>query len=135
MSITSDHVIPFAIKPLGVRGRIVRLGAVVDDILSKHSYPDPVSALVAESVSLTAMLGSALKFDGKFILQTKTDGPASMIVADFASPGHVRAMAKFDKTKLDTLKNPQQKDLLGEGYLGMTIDQGQEMERYQGIVP
>src|SRR5665213_1551290 len=96
MSTTTDHVIPFAIKPLGGRGRIARLGAVVDDILSKHSYPDAVSALVAESVSLTAMLGSALKFAGKFILQTKTDGPASMIVADFVSPGHMRAMAKFD---------------------------------------
>ena len=135
MPTTTDHVIPFAIKPLGVRGRIVRLGAVVDDILSKHSYPDAVSALVAESVALTAMLGSALKIDGKFILQTKTDGPIPMIVADFVSPGHVRAMAKFDKAKLDTLKNPQQKDLLGEGYLGMTIDQGQDMERYQGFVP
>ncbi|MEO9167681.1 MAG: Hsp33 family molecular chaperone [Aestuariivirga sp.] len=135
MSITTDHVIPFAIKPLGVRGRIVRLGAVVDDILSKHDYPDAVSALVAESTALTAMLGSALKFDGKFIIQTKTDGPASMIVADFISPGHVRAMAKFDKTKLAALQSPQQKDLLGEGYLGMTIDQGKDMERYQGIVP
>ena len=134
MSITTDHVIPFAIKPLGVRGRIVRLGAVVDDILSKHDYPDAVSALVAESTALTAMLGSALKIDGKFIIQTKSDGPASMIVADFISPGHVRAMAKFDKTKLAALQNPQQKDLLGEGYLGMTIDQGSDMERYQGIV-
>ena len=81
-----DVVIPFAVKPLGVRGRIVRLGAVMDDILSRHDYPDAVSALVAESVALTAMLGTALKFDGKFIVQTKTSGPVNMIVADFAAP-------------------------------------------------
>ena len=131
----SDHVIPFAIKPLGVRGRIVRLGPVVDDILSKHDYPAPVSALVAEGVALTSMLGTALKFNGKFIIQTKTDGPVSMLVADYASPGQVRGMAKFDKARTADLPNAKQKELLGEGYLAMTVDQGSDMERYQGIVP
>jgi len=132
MSKIADHVIPFAVKPLGVRGRLVRLGPVVDDILSKHDYPDAISALVAESVALTAMLGSALKFDGKFILQTKTDGPAKMIVADFYSPGLVRGMAKFDSERLGATT---QAELLGEGLLAMTVDQGQDMERYQGLVP
>ena len=135
MTTDVDHVIPFAIKPLGVRGRLVRLGAVVDDILSKHDYPDTVSALVAESVALTAMLGTALKFNGKFIVQTKTDGPVSMLVADYVSPGQVRGMAKFDKPRLTSLQTPKEKELLGEGYLAMTVDQGQDMERYQGIVP
>ncbi len=135
MSAATDQVIPFAIKPLGVRGRLVRLGPVVDDILSKHDYPDAVSALVAESVALTAMLGTTLKFNGKFIVQTKTDGPVTMLVADYVVPGQVRGMAKFDKTKLEGLQAPKQKELLGEGYLAMTVDQGQDMERYQGIVP
>jgi len=135
MTSTIDHVIPFAIKPLGVRGRLVRLGAVVDDILSKHDYPEPISALVAESVALTAMLGTALKFDGKFILQTKTDGPAKMLVADFYSPGMVRGMAKYDKERLELLSAPKQPDLLGDGLLAMTVDQGADMERYQGLVP
>ena len=117
-----DQVIPFAIKPLGVRGRIVRLGAVIDDIVSRHDYPEPVSALLAESIALTAMLGTALKFDGKFIVQTKTSGPVSMIVTDYAAPGGVRGCAKFSKEKLDALKKPDQKQLLGEGYLGMTVD-------------
>jgi molecular chaperone Hsp33 len=130
-----DVVIPFAVKPLGVRGRIVRLGAVIDDILSRHDYPDPVSVLVAESIALTAMLGTALKFDGKFIVQTKTDGPVQMLVADFVSPGGVRGCAKYSKLRVEELKKPDQKQLLGEGILGMTVDQGQDMERYQGIVP
>jgi molecular chaperone Hsp33 len=130
-----DVVIPFAVKPLGVRGRIVRLGTVIDDILSRHDYPETVSALLAESVALTAMLGTALKFNGKFIVQTKTTGPVQMLVADFVSPGGVRGCAKFSRTRLDALKKPDQKQLLGEGYLGMTVDQGADMERYQGIVP
>ena len=130
-----DLVIPFAVKPLGVRGRIVRLGAVIDDILSRHDYPEPVSALLAESIALTAMLGTALKFDGKFIVQTKTDGPVNMLVADFASPGGVRGCAKYSTEKLGALTKPDEKQLLGEGYLAMTVDQGADMERYQGIVP
>ena len=130
-----DSVMPFEIKPLGVRGRIVRLGAVIDDILHRHDYPPAVSALLAEVIALTAMLGASLKFEGKFILQTKTDGPVDMIVADFASPNGVRGYARFNRKKLDKLASPNQQDLLGKGYLAMTVDQGGDMERYQGIVP
>ena len=130
-----DLVLPFEIKPLGVRGRLVRLGAAVDDILHRHDYPPPVSALLAEAVSLTAMLGAMLKFDGKFILQIKTDGPVDMIVADYVSPGQIRGYARFDAARLAALENPGQAELLGNGYLAMTVDQGPDMERYQGIVP
>lgn len=130
-----DLVLPFEIKPLGVRGRLVRLGPAVDDILHRHSYPAPVSALLAEAVALAATLGAMLKFDGKFILQTKTDGPVDMIVADYVAPGKVRGYARFDAVRVAALKAPVQADLLGTGYLAMTVDQGPDMERYQGIVP
>ncbi|PZF76710.1 Hsp33 family molecular chaperone [Aestuariivirga litoralis] len=130
-----DLVLPFEIKPLGVRGRLVRLGPAVDDILHRHSYPAPVSALLAEAVALAAILGAMLKFDGKFILQTKTDGPVDMIVADYVAPGKVRGYARFDAARVAALKTPSQASLLGTGYLAMTVDQGPDMERYQGIVP
>ena len=132
---SKDTVMPFDVKPLGVRGRIVRLGPVIDDILQRHDYPPSVSALLAEAIALTAMLGATLKFDGKFILQTKTDGPVDMIVADFVSPNGVRGYARFNKEKLEALTAPTQQQLLGNGYLAMTVDQGSDMERYQGIVP
>ena len=128
-----DFVLPFEVKPLGVRGRIVRLGPVIDDILARHDYPAPVSALLAQSVALTALLGSALKFDGKFILQSKTDGPVSMVVADYVAPNGVRGTARFDSQA--ELSGRDEKALLGAGYLAMTVDQGPDMERYQGIVP
>jgi molecular chaperone Hsp33 len=135
MTRAQDTVMPFEIKPLGVRGRVVRLGAVIDDIVHRHDYPPVVSALLAEAIALTAMLGATLKFEGKFILQTKTDGPVDMIVADFMSPDGVRGYARFNKKKLEALTAPTQQDLLGKGYLAMTVDQGSDMERYQGIVP
>ena len=130
-----DLVLPFEIRPLGVRGRLVRLGAAVDDILSRHDYPPPVSALLAEAVALTAMLGAMLKFDGKFILQTKTDGSVDMIVADYVSPGKIRGYARFDAARLALFQNPTEAQLMGNGYLAMTVDQGPDMDRYQGIVP
>ena len=130
-----DIVLPFEVKPLGVRGRLVRLGAAVDDIVHRHAYPPPVSALLAEAVALAAMLGAMLKFDGKFILQTKTDGPVDMIVADYVAPGRIRGYARFDAARVASLETVSQAALLGNGYLAMTVDQGPDMERYQGIVP
>jgi molecular chaperone Hsp33 len=130
--LNSDQVLPFEVKPLGVRGRVVRMGPVIDDIISRHKYPDAVSALVSQSVALTALLGSAMKFNGKFILQTKTNGPVSMLVADFVSPHGVRGVAKFDSQR--TVTGLNEKTLLGEGHLAMTVDQGTDMDRYQGIV-
>jgi molecular chaperone Hsp33 len=110
----------------------------VHEILHQHDYPEPVSVLLAQAVALAALLGSALKFDGKFILQTQSDGPVSMLVADYASPGQVRGYAQFDAAGVATLlaaKRPVPGGrLLGRGHLAMTIDQGGDMERYQGIV-
>src|SRR5580693_5291507 len=91
-----DTVLPFAVKALDLRGRIVRLGPAVDTILSSHDYPTPVAKLLGEAIVLTVMLGTALKFEGRFILQTQSDGPVSMLVVDFTAPGRVRACARFD---------------------------------------
>ena len=75
---------------------MVRLGPAVDDILARHDYPAPVAKLLGEAVVLTVLLGTALKFEGRFILQTQTDGPVRMLVVDFTTPGKVRACARFD---------------------------------------
>jgi molecular chaperone Hsp33 len=130
---TQDEVLPFEVKPLGIRGRVVRLGGVIDDILARHDYPAPVSALLAQSIAVTALLGTALKFDGKFILQTKTDGPIGMLIADFAAPNGVRGVAKFNAARVRSAAQDE-RALLGSGHLAMTVDQGSDMDRYQGIV-
>jgi molecular chaperone Hsp33 len=133
-AVAGDIVLPFEVRPLGVRGRVVRLGAAVNDILHRHDYPPPVSALLGEAVALTAMLGSSMKFEGKFILQTKTDGPVDMLVADYVSPSGIRGYARFNADKVKDLESPTPAALLGKGHLAMTVDQGPDMERYQGIV-
>ncbi len=91
-----DMILPFEVAALDLRGRVVRLGPALDDILTGHAYPPAVSKLLGEAIVLTVLLGSSLKFDGRFILQTKTDGPVRMLVVDYRSPGRVRACAQFD---------------------------------------
>src|SRR3984957_17836214 len=135
---SDDTILPFAVKALDLRGRIVRLGAAVDTILTGHDYPTPVAKLLGEAIVLTVMLGSALKFEGRFILQTKSDGPVRMLVVDFASPGKVRACASFDAERVAAAiaaNAAEPGKLLGHGHLAMTIDQGPDMSRYQGLVP
>jgi molecular chaperone Hsp33 len=132
-----DHVVPFEVEMLDVRGRAVQVGAMLDQILERHAYPEPVARLLAEVIVLTVLLGSSLKFDGKFIVQTRSDGPVDMLVADFSTPGSVRAYARFDEARLaDAVEQgaASPEALLGEGILALTIDQGPYTQRYQGIV-
>ena len=132
-----DAVLPFEVSSLDLRGRVVRLGAVVDEILEKHAYPQPVAKLLGEALVLTVMLGSALKIEGRFILQTQSDGPVRMLVVDFMAPNKVRACARFDKERVTAAIAEGRTDaggLLGDGHLAMTIDQGPDMSRYQGLV-
>ena len=132
-----DTVQPFEVSALDLRGRVVRLGPAVDTILSGHDYPQPVAKLLGEAIVLGVLLGTALKFEGRFILQTKTDGPVRMLVVDFMTPDRVRACARFDKKAVAEAISAGRADaaaLLGRGHLAMTIDQGGAKNRYQGLV-
>lgn len=132
-----DRVLPFTVPELDLRGRVVRLGASIDTILARHAYPEPVSRVLGEAAALTVLLGTALKFEGRFQLQTKSDGAIPMIVVDFNAPDNFRAVAHVDEEKLaaaiadDKLSTGH---LLGVGHLGMTVDHGSQMTRYQGVV-
>lgn len=133
-----DDVVPFEVDALDVRGRIVQLGPTLDRILTRHNYPVAVARLLAEACLMAVLLGTSLKFDGKFILQTRTDGPVDMLVADFSTSGGLRAYARYDDNKVaDAIAagKATQGALLGAGVLALTIDQGDHSQRYQGIVP
>jgi redox-regulated HSP33 family molecular chaperone len=130
-------VLPFEVDGLDVRGRIVQLGPMIDTILGRHAYPEPVARLLAEAIALTVLLGTSLKFEGKLIIQTKGDGPVDLLVADFSTPGDLRAYARFDEDRLQAAQEAgmtSPAELLGNGVLAFTIDQGAYMQRYQGIV-
>jgi molecular chaperone Hsp33 len=136
-----DAILPFEVASLDLRGRVVRLGPALDCILGAHDYPLPVAKLLGEAIALTVLLGSSLKFEGRFILQTQTDGPVRMLVVDFTSDftnaGRVRACARFDRARVEAAiaaRTASAGELLGQGHLAMTVDQGTDMSRYQGLV-
>jgi molecular chaperone Hsp33 len=127
-----DAVLPFEVNALDLRGRLTRMGPALDEILTKHDYPAPVGKLLGEAIVLTTLLGSSLKFEGRFILQTQSDGPVSFLIVDFQAPDRLRAYARYDAKRLKP--GIDSGSLLGKGHLAMTIDQGADMSRYQGLV-
>ena len=132
-----DLVLPFRTVKSDVVGRVIRLGRVVDTILTRHAYPEPVSHALGQALALTAMLGTALKAESKLILQTKTDGALDFLVADFVAPGKLRGYASFDKGDAGLAEAKgcgDQGALLGKGHVAMTIDPGDDKNRYQGVV-
>jgi molecular chaperone Hsp33 len=130
-----DLIETFQLDSSNLRGRILRVGPALDSLLKRHSsYPDPVTRLTGETACIALMLSSMLKYDGIFTLQLQGDGPVSMVVADITNQGVMRACAKYKKSgeEIFPVSNPLL--LMGKGHLAFTVDQGEDMERYQGIV-
>ena len=141
-----NFVQTFQLEASNLRGRIVKIGSVLDDIIKAHDYPLPISHLVAENITLTLLLSSMLKFDGIFTLQAQGDGPIRMIVSDVTSGGIIRGCASYDperfekaRAQLLALKTSESSQnhlaqYLGKGYIAFTVDRETEGDRYQGIV-
>ncbi|HOO50380.1 MAG TPA: Hsp33 family molecular chaperone HslO [Alphaproteobacteria bacterium] len=133
-----SRYLTFDLERANLRGRIIRLGSVLNQIIDPHPYPEKVAKLVAETVTLSVLLSSMLKFEGVFILQAQGEGPVFRLVSDVTSAGDARGTAGFDKEELEKLlkDNPEPSigELIKNGYLAFTVDQGEHMDRYQGIV-
>jgi molecular chaperone Hsp33 len=139
-----DIVAAFQLDRRAVRGRVVRLGEVANLILSAHDYPPSVAAILGEAILLAVLIGDALKFDGRLIIQASREHgtdhhPVSFLVADYTVGEGVRGFAQYDAdgvraVEAETGPRPGAERLLGAGSFAMTIDQGPDMDRYQGVV-
>ena len=137
-----DLAAPFQIDGEPVRGRLARLGPAIDEILTRHDYPEPVANLLGETCALAVLVGSSLKFEGRLIVQAQGKGPVSYVVADYDTAGALRGYCQHDAERLAALGDGRggfaglgARALLGDGVFIMTIDQGPDMERYQGVTP
>ncbi|UWQ22145.1 Hsp33 family molecular chaperone HslO [Jannaschia sp. W003] len=136
-----DTVLPFQLDASDIRGRVARLDGVLEEVLAQHDYPAPIEALVAEMALLTAMIGQTVKLRWKLSLQVRGDGPARLIATDYYAPtedgrsGRIRAWASFDEDRLAQGPDARPFELIGKGYFAILIDQGPDMEPYQGITP
>ena len=136
---TDDLAAAFQIEGWPVRGRLVRLGEAVDAIIKAHDYPEPVAALLGEACALAALVGSSLKFEGRLIVQAQGDGPVRYVVADYDTAGTLRGYCRFDEAEVAAASTgfarPGARTLLGQGVFIMTLDQGPDFDRHQGITP
>ncbi len=138
-TLTDDLVAPFQIEAQPVRGRIVRLGPAVEEVLTRHAYPEAVANLLGEACALAALVGASLKFEGRLIVQAQGDGPVTYVVADYDTSGALRGYCRFDADRVAEAGKgfirPGAGSLLGQGVFIMTVDQGPDMDRYQGVTP
>lgn len=134
-----DTVLPFQLDRSDIRGRVVRLDGVLEQVLKQHNYPAQIEALVAEMVLLTALMGQSIKLRWKLSLQVRGKGPARLIATDYygpsedGAPARIRAYASYDAERLDPQANPFSE--IGEGYFAVMLDQGEGMVPYQGFTP
>ncbi len=139
----ADFVLPFDLPALKVRGRLVRLSDVSARALTAHALPEAAARVAAETLTLSALLGSALKLDGRLTVQTKSDGALDLVAADYygaeveeaARPAGLRATARADDAQTKVLGNaPAFAVLAGKGSLAITIEPKLGQQTYQGIV-
>ena len=134
-----DTVLPFQLDRSDIRGRVARLDGVLGEVLRQHNYPPQIEALVAEATLLTAMIGQTIKLRWKLSLQVRGKGPARLIATDYygptldGEPARIRAYASYDSDRLDPTAPPFSQ--IGEGYLAVMLDQGNDMVPYQGFTP
>lgn len=132
-----DRLLSFTIPARNARGRIVRLGPVLETILAAHDYPPPIKHLLAEALVITALIGGLFKDeDGQLTVQAQTSGGiVGLLVCDYRG-GELRGYVRHDAERLAALgANPSLFALFGQGYLAMTFDLASANQRYQGIVP
>ena len=138
----NDQVLSLTIPSRDARGRVVRLGPVLETILSAHAYPPAITLLLAEALVVTALIGSLIKngaegdLGGQLTIQAQTEGGiVELLVCDYRS-GELRGYVRHDAERLAQLgANPSLYALFGKGYLAITFDVSSTGQRYQGIVP
>lgn len=140
MSTPDDTILPFSLARSNMRGRMVRLDGTLQTILDQHRYPAPIAALIAEAALLTALIGQTMKLRWRFSIQVRGEGLVRLIATDYhapkteGEPATIRAYASFDRGDVVSSRlTPFQ--MIGQGVMGITIDQGEGMSPYQGITP
>ena len=132
----ADFVLPFELEDAGLRGRILRLDQASTRALSAHPLPEPAQRILAEALALSALLGSALRFEGRLSLQLKGDGPLNLLATDYFASGGLRGYARLDEKRFADAGRPEEfAKLVGEGVLAITIEPKKGAQPYQGLVP
>ncbi|WP_310497330.1 Hsp33 family molecular chaperone HslO [Sandarakinorhabdus sp.] len=130
----ADRTLGFIVPDRSARGQVVRLDTALAAVLAAHDYPDALARLLAQALTITALVGLALRQDqGQLTLQAQAKGGAiDLLVCDWRA-GEVRGYINYDPQHVVT-NDMNLSELFGDGHLAITLDQTTSGERYQGIV-
>ncbi len=120
----------YLFEDLSVRGELVQLDDVYQQIISSKEYPAAVQKLLGELLVATTLLTATLKFEGSITMQLQGDGPVSLAVINGDHDQKIRGVARFEG---DIADDAGLHDLMGKGHLVITITP-KKGERYQGVV-
>ena len=139
-SVSDDTILPFQLDACDIRGRVARLDSTLVETLKQHSYPDVVTGLLAEAITLTALIGPTIKLRWKLSLQIRGNGPIRIIATDYYGPqseGEPAKIRAYASVNYDTVKDVPGTgfEQIGQGMFAVLIDQGPDMIPYQGLTP
>jgi len=121
----------FLLDDLDIRGAVVRLDSVWQQLLSRRNYPAPVISLLGQMSATTLLLADNLKQRGRITIQLRGDGPISLLVIDCSEKLNIRCMAQHG----EKIEKSAVVDLLGRGQLLLSLDMDSMREPYQSVVP
>ena len=136
----TDTVLPFQLEESDIKGRLGVVSNSVTEILRNKNYPAVICKIVAEACVLTSLIGQSMDLRWKLSLQIRGKGPLKLIATDYFNFGsnddnfRIRCHSSFDKKHIPSF-NQEFKELIGEGYFAIIIDEGAGKEPYQGITP
>ena len=132
---TADRTLGFMVPSRNVRGMVVRIDATLNAIVAAHPYPEPLIRLLAQALTLTALVGATMRQDdGQVTVQASAKGGVVDLLACDWRAGELRGYMKFSD-QASVSEGMSLPELFGKGYLAITVDQVGSEERWQGIVP
>ena len=128
---TENYVQRFLLDELDIRGAVVRLDSVWQQLLTRRNYPAPVIELLGQMSATTLLLADNLKQPGRLTIQLRGDGPVPLLVIDCNESLNLRCMAQHS----EEIRPASLIELLGRGQLLLSLDQPSMRQPYQSFVP
>ncbi|MCG5495631.1 Hsp33 family molecular chaperone HslO [Ectothiorhodospira variabilis] len=128
---SQDQLQRFLLEDLDIRGAVVRLGPVWQQVMAEREYPFPATELLGEMCATALLISESLKQPGRITFQLKGDGPISLLVVDCDERLNLRAMAQTEP-RIEPAPAPQ---LLGDGQLLLSLDMPTMRQPWQSVVP
>jgi len=128
----TDYVQRFLFENLDIRGRLVCLTGAWQRMLEGRDYPEDIAALLGHTTALNVLLGANQKDAGRVTLQVHGSGPVKLLVADCTAELRIRGMAHFERKPLE---KANERELLGDGRLSVTLEDLRSGRLYQSLVP